>query len=325
MSTAVNIIKILSRADQPISGTELSKQLGVSRNAVWKQIENLRSNGYEIEARQNLGYRLISTPEQLDKVALQAKLETRTLGQKILVYEQVESTNDIAKDQAKQDAAEGLVVIAKEQTIGRGRRGRTWFSHTGGLYFSILLRPKLALSDVSQITLLAGITIVEVLREHYGLPAMLKWPNDVLIDGKKVCGILTELSADPESVQYVVVGIGINSNQSTQDWPEEITNLATSIRINTGKNVSHTQLLYQILTAFEANYNCFIVQQYPVIMTAKKYSPLLGQQVQIITQDETYLATAVDLDPSGALIIADQNGKKSTIWAADVSLRMDKE
>ncbi len=318
----IKIIKTLTDKNDYISGAKLGRTLNVSRNTIWKRIEYLRSLGYTIKAIPRKGYLFIGRPENITGQGLAAKLETSLIGKRILVFNDVTSTNDIAKDSAREGAEEGLVVIANRQSQGRGRRERNWDSIPGGLYFSILLRPRLSLDKIGKITLLAGISIVETLRRIYQLRVKLKWPNDVLIDGKKICGILTELSANVENVNYIVLGIGINCNQNTDLWSPQLKQIATSLNKAVGRNIDTTYLSKEILMDFERKYFSFIQGDFDqLIGLVKEYSSFLGQTVQIETTTETYLAKAVDINQEGALIVENQKGERLTLWSADVSMR----
>lgn len=254
--------------------------------------------------------------------AVTATLTTELIGCQIIVVSSIDSTNELAKSKAKAGAEAGLVVIANEQSQGKGRRGRIWHSQPGGLYFSILLRPRLPLNEAAKITLLTGVTIVEALRKFYRLPAVLKWPNDILVEGKKVCGILTELSANIETINYLVIGVGINCNQDPHSWPDDISETATSLQAVIGSSVNRKQLLERTLTHLEYRYQEFIRgNMQEVIELARLYSPLLGRTVQVITSQDTFTAKAVDISDTGALIVETQTGKQVTLWAADVSIR----
>ena len=318
----VNIIKLFEMQNGNLSGTQLSQLLGVSRTAIWKHINNLREQGYIIQAIPGQGYRLINKPDKLTSSEIRAVLETQLLGNQIIALEETDSTNDVAKDYGKQDTAEGLLVIAERQTRGRGRRGRNWLSEPGGLYFSLLLRPKLSLAEVSTITLLVAISIVQVLRKDYQLPAVIKWPNDILIDNRKVCGILTELSADPETIKYLVLGIGLNCNSATDNWPEEIKAIATSLSHVLGYHIDRIKLLNQLLLQLETNYLNFIKGEFgQLIPLAREYSCLLGKNITVNTHHQTYTAKAIDINSDGSLLIQKENGKLTNLWAADVSVR----
>lgn len=318
----VEIIKLFELQDGHLSGAQLSTALGISRTAIWKHINNLRELGYEILATPGLGYRLISKPDILTSGEIKAVLQTKLLGNKVVVLQKTESTNDIAKEHARSGTEEGLLIVAGEQTKGRGRRGRLWHSDLGGLYFSILLRPKLALADISQITLLIAVSIVQVLQEQYQLAATIKWPNDILINDKKVGGILTELSADAETVKYLIIGIGINCNNKIQNWPAEVKAIGASLATITGKQIDRKQLLSEILTNLEKNYTRFISREFnELIPLAKQFSCVLGREITVHTTDHAFKGQALDINDDGSLLIQDETGKLLNLWAGDVSVR----
>jgi len=244
-----------------------------------------------------------------------------TIENQIITVEETTSTNDLAKHYAKQGASEGLVITAKRQTQGRGRRGRIWHSQTGGLYFSILLRPKLPPTETAKITLLAGIAVVETLREHYGLAAELKWPNDVLINGKKIAGILTEGSIS-SSGNYIIVGIGINTNQPAPTLPEPIQPTAGSLVEFINDPLDNQVLLQQFLARFNSHYYPFVQGTHLKLLDlVRKYTSLLGQEVLVVTDQATYRAQALDIADNGALIVEKPDGTKHKLLAADVTVR----
>lgn len=318
----VQIIKLFAAQDGFLSGAQLSKSLGVSRTAIWKQINSLRKQGYQIEASPGQGYKLIHKPDRLTSSEIKAILETQLLGNKVIYLEATDSTNDIAKEHGKIGTKEGLLVVAERQNQGRGRRGRNWHSEPGGLYFSLLLRPRLSLMEVSTITLLVAVSIVQVLRSDYQLAAQIKWPNDILVNNRKLCGILTELSADPETINYLVLGIGLNCNTKLNDWPAEIQAIATSLSNLLGHQIQREKLLNQILVQLEANYLAFINNNFAKLLPlARKFSCLLGKTITINTHEQTYTAKAIDISADGSLLIEKPDGQRCNLWAADVSVR----
>ncbi len=323
--TTINqeIIKQLHTQEGYISGENLSKRLGVSRNAIWKQIEALRSLGYEIEATPRLGYRLVSTPNQLTPGEMRLNLHTQFIGQEIVTPTTVSSTNDVAKDMVKKGAAEGLTVVAQVQTQGRGRRGREWYSGEGGLYLSIYLKPNLPPQEASKLTLLAAIVMIEVLRNDYHIAAEIKWPNDIFVGTKKICGILTELRADPEAIHYLILGIGLNVNQTAKDWPEQVQEIATSMQLETGKEVNLKAVFVRVLETVEKQYlrlqNGMLTD---LIANVKANSCLLGKEVKILTKAGESYGKAVDILDDGSLVIKRSTGQLEKLWAADVSVRL---
>ena len=217
------ILSALQKADDYLSGEALSEQLGITRSAIWKHINKLKKEGYAIHAVRNRGYKLLALPDVLNAEVLAKELEGCVIGHPLITLKTVDSTNEEIKRRAKEGAAHGLVVTAEEQTAGKGRFGRQWCAgHDGGLYFSVLLRPDLPPADIASITLASGYAVCLAVREFTGLPAEIKWPNDIIIGTKKLCGILTEMAAQSDKVDYVVIGIGINVNN--RSFPAVIAN-----------------------------------------------------------------------------------------------------
>ncbi|HHX01181.1 MAG TPA: biotin--[acetyl-CoA-carboxylase] ligase [Firmicutes bacterium] len=235
--------------------------------------------------------------------------------------EETTSTNDLARQFARQ-GPEGLVITAKRQTRGRGRRGRSWYSEPGGLYFSILLKPTLPPGEAAKITLAAGVAIVEVLQKLYSLPAELKWPNDVLVSGKKIAGILCERLAHSANASSVIVGIGINTNQTISGLPKQLQATAGSIRSLAGTEVDHDFLLKQILTRFDHYYHRLLSgNASQVLDLAKHYTTLFGRTVKVVTETEVFTAKACGISEQGALVIEKTDGSRHELWAADVSIQ----
>src|SRR5512145_2072069 len=224
------VLAFLAEAvDEFVSGEAISDKLGLTRAAVWKHVEALRGQGYRIDAVPARGYRLAGVPDRLTPLELRPLLNTHDLGQVVHWYEELGSTNDRAKELADEGAEHGEVVVAEAQTAGRGRRGRSWASPARrNLYFSVVLRPELPPTRAAEITLVASVAICDALRQA-GVEAGIKWPNDLLASGRKIAGILTELAAEPEQVQWVVLGVGVNVNARREDFPEELRGEATSL------------------------------------------------------------------------------------------------
>ncbi|HKM17538.1 MAG: biotin--[acetyl-CoA-carboxylase] ligase [Firmicutes bacterium] len=245
------------------------------------------------------------------------------LGFRIVTVGETTSTNDLAKQYAKH-SPEGLVIRAARQTQGRGRRGRVWHSEPGGLYFSILLKPKLPPAELAKITLVAGVTIVEVLRRRYDLPAELKWPNDVVITGKKVAGILCEGVTHGSDYGSVIVGIGINTNQKITAMPEKLRATAGSLEYFIGSKLDNNVLLQHILRRFGNNYRRLLSgNSRELLSSAREYTTMLGKTVQVITETQVYTGKACDLSEHGALIIENADGSRHELWSADISIRVE--
>ena len=305
-----------------ISGEELATKLGVSRTAIWKHIRTLKAKGVEIEVAKQ-GYRLMNMPDLLMESEIRRYLKTRRFGRKLYIHESVASTNDLAKELARTGEEEGSVVIAEEQTHGRGRVGRIWLSPRGGLWFSLILRPNIAPEEAPKITLIFGAGVAKTLRRLYHIDASIKWPNDVLIQEKKVCGILTEVEAELDVLNFLVVGVGINANNTTRDFPEEIRTGATSLIEVLGRKVDRNQLLAELLNEFERSYGILLKSGLrSLLIDWEDLCSTLGKRVRILTPRETIEGEAVKIDEEGALIIKTDSGeRKRVIYGECIHLR----
>ncbi len=254
------ILRLLKQEKDFISGAEMGKRLGVSRNAVWKTIQKLRSLGYHIESVKHKGYHLLYSPMLYHETELKSNINTHFIGNEIVFLEETDSTNTQAKKFAQAGKKEGLVVVAERQTNGRGRRARQWISpQDTGIWMSILLCPNIEPMQTPMLTLLAAIAVCRAIRRVTALPAMIKWPNDLFINNKKVCGILTELSGELETIHSVVIGIGINVNMET--FPNDLKETATSLRIENGNHVISRSCLFQaVLQEFEPIYETYLAE-----------------------------------------------------------------
>ncbi|MBE6830379.1 MAG: biotin--[acetyl-CoA-carboxylase] ligase [Ruminococcaceae bacterium] len=320
MSTKDEILKYLQKHNDYVSGEELSEQLLVSRTAVWKHVNTLRSAGYEIESVTNRGYRLISSPDQITPELILSGLETKTLGKTVFSFDSIDSTNAQAKRQALSGAPNGSLFIAERQTGGKGRLGRAWESPSGtGLWFSVLLRPDSLPVQVTGITLLAGLAVCRAIRKQTKAPAMIKWPNDIVIGSKKVCGILTEMAAEIDRIEYVVVGIGINVNM--ENFPDELSVKATSLRMECGRPVARAGLLQEILKEFEEILCDDIDRPEAILAEYKTLCVSLNRTVGFTRNEEPVTATAVDISPAGELIVRCEDGSLLSINAGEVSVQ----
>ena len=305
-----------------VSGEEISRVLGVSRTAVWKHIQKLRETGYRIEAHSKVGYRLLEAPDKLYEHEFTALLKTGLIGKEIVYRETVSSTNEFAKELAHQGAIEGTVVIAEEQTDGRGRRGRIWYSPTGqGLWFSVILRPPIAPVDIPKLTLVWAVAAAKTLREWSGLPAGIKWPNDILIDNRKVAGILTEMNAEPDKVNYLVIGIGVNVNLDPGDISADLAGIVTSVAEQKGGPVVRAELLAALLNNLDSLYQNFLAGGFSSILTAwKGMSVTLNRWVRIDSLNNIDEGIAFDIDDEGALLLMKKDGSMKRILCGDVIL-----
>jgi BirA family biotin operon repressor/biotin-[acetyl-CoA-carboxylase] ligase len=308
--------KLLARKGEHVSGEELAHELAVSRAAVWKHIQALRAEGYMIESSTNLGYSLASTPDLLTPTAVKAGLKTQIIGRDIQYFKETESTNIIAREIAG-SVEEGTVVIAESQTGGRGRMGRKWISPEGGIWLSIIIKPKIQPLYASRITLLAGVSVAKTIRS-YGLPAKIKWPNDVLINGKKVCGILTEIEAEIDLIEFCVVGIGIDANVDTESFPEEARETSTSLKKELGSGINRVEFVQKLLEEFESLYLKFQRDGFsPILEEWRNMSATIGEWVKITTQARTIYGEAIGVDSEGALVLETGEGKLEKIVAGN--------
>jgi BirA family biotin operon repressor/biotin-[acetyl-CoA-carboxylase] ligase len=305
--------------DEFTSGEALSDKLGLSRTAVWKYVESLRKAGYRIEAVAARGYRLIEVPDRLTALELSPLLNTRELGRVLHYQETISSTNEVAYRLASEGASHGEVVICEQQTAGRGRRGRTWVSPPGlNLYFSVILRPELPPQRAPELTLVTAVAVAETLREA-GADTEIKWPNDLQVDGLKVGGILTELSAEPDRVHFAVVGVGLNLNATEEDFPPELREVATSVREVCRHPVSRSLLTAALWARLEQWLDRHAEEGFaPVREAWRSYSCTLGEEVLVKAERRELRGVAEDIDETGALLVRTPEGVLEKILAGDV-------
>jgi len=316
-STAAQVSALL-QATPSLGGEALAERIQVSRAAIHKAVETLRKKGFVIQATAGSGYTLDSVPDLLCEEAVVPLLAPQTLGSAQWVHlQEVESTNTHAAALAREGAPHGTVVVAEGQTAGRGRRGRAFVSPSGtGIYLSAILRPQLAPRHAYRLTMCGAHAVLEVVQE-LGIPAGLKWPNDVLADGQKVCGILTELSADAERIHQAIVGIGLNVNARREDFPPPLQALATSLALLKKERVDRVQVCAMLLKRLTAWYDLTLRDWPAVVQHARKHSLTLGRHVRVRDGQEELLGRATDLDDEGALIL-DTAAGQSRVVAGDV-------
>ena len=300
-----------------LSGEELSRRSGVSRAAIWKQIEKLREQGYRIAAQPHLGYQLVAAPDRLIPEELQWGLATKVIGRRIYSYASTDSTMDIAHRLVAAGEAEGGAVFAERQTKGRGRLGRSWASPSGqGIYVSVIVRPKLALTSAPLLTILAAVSVVQAIRESTGLVAQIKWPNDVMIRERKVCGILTELHTELNEVHAAIMGIGLNVNTARATLPK----FATSLALERGVACDRVAVGKALLTALDAWY--LELRRHgagPVVSAWKSASMTLGRRVRVVCYHGRHVdGHAADLDGDGALLVRTDAGRVEPVTAGEV-------
>jgi BirA family biotin operon repressor/biotin-[acetyl-CoA-carboxylase] ligase len=303
-----------------ISGTRIAREIGVSRSMVWLWVEQLRKLGVQVKGQRSRGYFLEKVPDILTPDLLRKRLKGNLFGKRVLHFFKTDSTNRVAMELGFAGEPEGTVVMAEEQTAGRGRAGRIWHSERGaGLYFTVLLRPRLSPAQAPLLTMLAGVSAHSAIQALTGLVPELKWPNDLLLEGRKVGGILTEMHAEPNAVRFVIVGIGINVNQ--EKFPAEISAIATSLRKESGRMTYRLELLVRLLAQFESDYNrflhdgpSFVVDRFQSVSSFAQ-----GRRVRVDTSVESYVGTTAGLSPEGLLLVARDNGPLMTIIAGDVT------
>ena len=317
----LNVLR--NNTDAHVSGEELCKLAGISRAAIWKHVEKLREEGYDIEASPHLGYRLVSIPDSLIPAEIKWKLKTRTIGKAVISYKKVDSTNDVAYELAEKGIAEGTVILAEEQAKGKGRHGRTWASPAkGGIYMSAVLRPEIAPNEMPGITLLAAVVVAKSVREVTGLDAMIKWPNDIVVNNRKVCGILTEIKAEQDRCDFVVIGIGVNVNTKPERLPKGASSLKEELR-RAGRpgDVSRIELTRKILEKMEEDYLMLKEKGFkPIIEEWKRLSAMLGSRVKVVLQNRNFEGQAHNIDPDGALVVRLDSGVLEKVSSGDVAM-----
>jgi BirA family biotin operon repressor/biotin-[acetyl-CoA-carboxylase] ligase len=324
MSLDTQILNALRAArDGAVSGADLSQKLRVSRAAIWARIEDLRSLGYDIEASPHRGYRLLSAPDVLHADDMISRLgRTEVIGRDIRVFEETTSTNDVIEKLARDGVKEGVVVFAESQTRGRGRLGRKWMSPAKqGLWFSVLLRPDLRPQETTRLNVASATALRRAIESQTGLKPEIKWPNDILIQGKKVAGILTELSGELDHVKYVVLGIGVDVNLSQGDFPAELRKLATSLKAELGKPVSRPELAVVILRELDLDYARITSGQFAAVADEwEEHGTTIGQEVTIRTGDRRIRGRAESLGEDGELLLRTEHGHLERIIGGDVTL-----
>jgi len=316
------ILALLREDDRDyVSGEEISKRLGISRTAVWKHINELRRRGYDIEASTKRGYRILSSPDVLYPWEIRPFLRTKIFGKKLVHFMELDSTNTEAKELAEKGAREGTVVVAEEQLKGRGRLGRNWHSPKGGIWLSIILKPKIQPHRAMGTTLLCAAAVCEAVMKVTSLRVSIKWPNDLLIEGRKVCGILTEMKAETDLVQYIIQGVGLNANVDEEDL-REVSETATSLKIMLGRPVDRKILLAEILYSMETMYDAYLRGDFgEVLKKWKKWNCTLGRHLTLKQGDREYYGLAVDVTPEGGLILEDSSGKRRTFYSGEVTVK----
>ena len=316
------ILKLLRKADGYVSGQQICEQLDVSRTAVWKVIRQLKEEGYQIEAVRNRGYRIVEMPDVLTGEELKSLMQTQWVGRNIVYYPETDSTNLRIRELGDAGAPHGTLAVADMQTSGRGRRGRTWESPPGSsIYMSILLRPDIIPGAAPMLTLVMACSVAEGISDCENVDVRIKWPNDVIAGGKKLVGILTEMSTQIDYINHVTIGVGINVNMT--EFPENIRDTATSLRLETGHKVRRAPLIAAIMKRFEENYAVFLKTQ-DMSGLMEKYSGMLinlDRDVLVLGAEDSYKAHALGIDRQGELIVRREDGTEEKIYAGEVSVR----
>lgn len=316
------ILKFLKEADGYVSGQELCGYFGVSRTAIWKAVRQLRADGYDIEAIRSRGYRLKEGSDIYTEAELKSVLRTKWLGQNLVFLEMVDSTNNEACRLAQDGAPEGTLVAAVEQSAGKGRRGRSWISPKGtGLWMSFLLRPEIPPESASMLTLITAMAVADGIHEAAGICCGIKWPNDIVIDGKKVCGILTEMSSDMDTIQHIIVGIGINVGM--EEFPAQLGEAATSLKLVSDTPVSRAGLADAVLRSWEHYYEIFL-QTFDLSALAERYNRRLvslDREVRVLDPRGEYRGISGGITEKGELIVRLFDGGVRKVASGEVSVR----
>jgi len=305
-----------------VSGQAIADELGVTRAAVWKAVESLRADGYDVESLKARGYRLTGLPDLLGVREITLGLDTRFIGRELHALKEVDSTNTYASRLATGDAPDGTLVVADRQTKGRGRLGRGWVSPAGmNIYTSIILRPRITPAEAPMITLAASIALVKEVRGLYAVNAEIKWPNDMLIGGRKAAGILTEMSADPDMVRHVILGVGVDVNMPAHEFPKEIRDVSTSIMLALGRRVNRAVLLRSFITEFERCYERLVSGERAGLLDEwRSLTGMLGRRVRVTGLTGAADGVAEDIDSGGRLLLKSDSGETVTITSGDVMI-----
>jgi BirA family biotin operon repressor/biotin-[acetyl-CoA-carboxylase] ligase len=323
--SAFKVLEILERSERPVSGEAISNELGITRSAVWKNIQELRGMGYDIFSSQKEGYKLTRTSNKLLPYEIHKKLRTQFIGKKIRYLENTPSTIWVGKQMCSEGDVgkmHGMVIIAEEQTGGIGRMGRAWVSPSGGIWITVVLKPRVPVDHIFMITMAGSIAIARAIRKEYDLGALIKWPNDIYIGNKKVAGLLLELAAEADAVHYCLLSIGIDVNVPLNQFTPALQKDITSISAEVGHEVDRASFLARILKEFESRYLLIEGGEYETIIREwKSLSCTLENRVQIRTLKNSFEGEAIDIDEFGALIIRKDNGKLERVISGDCYLQ----
>lgn len=316
------ILTLLKGSENYVSGQDICNQFGVSRTAVWKAINQLKNEGYVIEAVPNKGYYLKTSPDILSYSEIKSVLDTKWIGEELYFFEEIDSTNTKAKQLAEKGATSGTLVVANKQTGGKGRRGRSWESPADtGIFMTLILKPDMNPSRASMLTLVMALATVKACNEITASSCYIKWPNDIVLNGKKICGILTEMSAEMDYINHIVIGIGINANIDT--FPEELNETATSIKKEFGEKVNRATLINRILIYFEKEYEIFL-KNHSLKYQINEYNEFLinrDKEVKVIEASNQYKGIALGINEKGELLVRKEDGQVDGVYAGEVSVR----
>lgn len=314
------ILTELKNAEDYVSGEALSSSLNVSRAAIWKHIKNLKSKGYLIEGVSNKGYKLVSSPDLINKSELLSLIKTSILGKNIIYFNDIDSTNIKGKELAQKDIEDGSLIIAERQTLGNGRFNRKWVSPSGGLWFSLVLRPNIPPTEAPKITQIAAASIYKTLID-LNINSTIKWPNDILVNDKKLCGILAEMKCDMDQVHYLILGIGINVNIDENAFDESVKSIATSLKIQFNKQFNRNKILANFLDHFETLYSKFLtdLDLSETISICRDHSNIFGKKAKLITYNKEEIVTCISLSDSGDLIVKDSLGNEKAVLTGEIS------
>ena len=316
------ILRLLRSADGYISGQELCNRFGVSRTAVWKAINQLKEAGYEIEAQQNKGYRLMAAPDLMTEAEIKSLMHTDWVAKEVLYFDTIDATNIKAQELAEKGYPSGTLVVADKQESGKGRRGRSWVSPSGtGIFMTLMIKPDINPNNASMLTLVAALAVAKAITSVTGEEALIKWPNDIVVNGKKVCGILTEMNAQFDYINHIVVGIGINVHN--ESFPEEISQMASSLMIEAGgKRFHRAQIIAETMSYFEQYYDTFLETQ-DLSALVREYDELLvnrNKSVRVLDPKEPFDGKAMGITPKGELIVDTWESRK-LVSSGEVSVR----
>ncbi|MDN3450899.1 biotin--[acetyl-CoA-carboxylase] ligase [Planococcus sp. APC 3906] len=314
--------RLIEAKGTAVSGQQLADEFGISRTAVWKHIKELEEQGYEIASVKKKGYSLVSQPDTLEPAGLQPLLKTRMIGRTMVYQQSCASTQIIAHQLAQEGTPAGTVALAEEQTAGRGRMARVWDSAYGkGIWMSIVLRPDVVPQKAPQFTLVAAVAMVRAIEEVTGVKPEIKWPNDILIRGKKCTGILTELQSDADGIQALIIGIGLNVNQELSDFDEQVQPIATSLKMESGKHVSRQEMVRSILFYLEQYTDLYIEEGFGILKVLwESYSSTIGSKVRARLPKETLEGIAEGITEDGVLQLRTADGKLHSIYSADIEM-----